>query len=294
MNQLEWTTLNRLEAGGIEVQLRQFTLSEPYTVYTSDGRATLGLVLPPYPSKGAVRYEALGSSYHDIGKIHLTPPYAHCEFVGSGDYFRSVSCLFDAALFQSVTRISGACSAEQLLSSIAIGGESGAALDPILQRMAQEVAAPGFATDTMIEGLGLAALAELARRLNGQSPEKRPVRGRLSMAQLRLLQAYIHDRSGPGPSVSELAQQCGLGRRRFMTLFRATTGQTVRDWVDLQRMEKARRLLTKTSLPLKVIAFDLGFANQGIFSTAFKRMAGVSPSQYREAVCGRTRNSSES
>lgn len=281
MNQLEWATLSRREVGGIEVQLRHFTLSEPFNVYTSDGRATLGLILPPYPSKGAVQYEELGSSFHDIGKLHLTPPHAHCQFVGNGDIFQSLSCLFDASLFQRVTHIPGACNPAQLLSSIDIGGRSGGSLDAIMRRMAQEVQAPGFATDTMIEGLGLAALAELAQHLNGHSGEEMSTRDRLSMAQVRLLQDYVNDRSGPAPSISELAQQCGIGRRRFMALFRTTTGLTVRHWVDVQRMEKARRLLSETKLPLKVIAFDLGFANQGVFSTAFKRMIGISPSEYR-------------
>jgi len=281
MNRLEWDTLNRLEAGGIEVQLRHFSLTNTFNVYTSDGRATLGLLLPPYPRKGAVQYEELGESFYDIGNIHLTPPHAECHFAGSHDIFRSVSCLFDAALFQSVTRISGACNTAQLLSSIDIGGRSGGALDAIMRRMAQEVAAPSFAANTMIEGLGLMALAEVAHHLNSGYGEETPVRGRLNMAQLRMLHDYVNERNGAAPSVSELARQCGIGPRRFMQLFRATTGQTVRSWVDAQRMEKARRLLSETRLPLKVIAFDLGFANQGIFSTAFKRMAGVSPSEYR-------------
>lgn len=286
MNQLEWATLNRREAGGIEVQLRHFTLLEPFNFYESDGRATLGLILPPYPSKGAVQYEELGSSFYDIGKLHLTPPYAHCRFSGGGDIFRSLSCLFDASLFQSVTHIPGPCNPAQLLSSIDIGGKSGGTLDSIMRHMAQEVETPGFATDTMIEGLGLAALAELAQHLNGRPGEESAKRGRLSMAQVRLLHDYVNDRSGPAPSISELAQQCSMGRRRFMALFRATTGQTVRTWVDVQRMEKARRLLTGTKLPLKVIAFDLGFANQGVFSTAFKRMTGMSPSEYRNGDFG--------
>jgi AraC family transcriptional regulator len=286
MNQLEWATLHRREVGGIEVQLRHFTLSEPFNFYDSDGRATLGFILPPYPSKGAVQYDELGSSFHDIGRLHLTPPYAHCRFSGSNDIFRSLSCLFDAALFQNVTHIPGACNPAQLMSSIDIGGRSGGTLDVIMRRMAQEVETPGFAPDTMIEGLGLAALAELAQHLNGQPIAEAPARGRLSVTQVRLLQDYVNDRTGPAPSISELAQQCGIGRRRFMALFRATTGQTVRTWVDAQRMQKAQRLLTETRLPLKVIAFDLGFANQGVFSTAFKRMTGVSPSDYRNGVSG--------
>jgi AraC family transcriptional regulator len=47
-------------------------------------------------------------------------------------------------------------------------------------------------------------------------------------------------------------------------------------------MDQARRLLTETDQPLKMIAYDLGFANQGVFSTAFRRVAGLAPSAYRE------------
>jgi len=47
-------------------------------------------------------------------------------------------------------------------------------------------------------------------------------------------------------------------------------------------MEQARRLLIETDQPLKMIAYDLGFANQGVFSTAFRRVAGLAPSAYRE------------
>jgi AraC family transcriptional regulator len=77
-----------------------------------------------------------------------------------------------------------------------------------------------------------------------------------------------------------------MGPRRFTTLFRESTGQSVRQWVEQRRMDKARRLLAETDLPMKAIAFDLGFASQAVFSTAFRRCAGVSPSTYR-ASCGR-------
>lgn len=281
MNKMEWATLQRREVGGIEVQLRHLTSSEPLHFYSSQGRADLSLMLPPYSKSGFVQFDELGAAFYEVGNLSLALPHTHLQFKASGAEIRSVNCLFDADLFESVTHISDADNATQLLLSMDIGGKCGGTIDTLLRRLAQEVTAPGFAADTMIEGLGLTALAELARHLNGHADDEPPARGRLSMAQLRMLHDYVDNRPGAAPTISELARQCGIGPRHFMALFRATTGQTVRQWVDAQRIEKARRLLTETRIPLKVIAFDLGFANQSVFSTAFKRLSGVSPREYR-------------
>lgn len=282
MNQLEWATLQRREVGGIEVQLRHLTSSGPLQFYSSNGRADLSLTLPPYSRTGAVQVEELGASFYEVGNLSLALPHTHLNFRAPGEEIRSVNCLFDADLFQSVTQISDVGNAAQLMSSFDIGGRCGANIDALLRRIATEIRSPGFATETMIEGLGLTALAELARHLNGAADDDAPPRGQLSMAQMRMLHDYVTEKSGPTPSITELARQCGIGPRHFMALFRATTGQTVRQWVDTLRTEKARRLLSETRIPLKVIAFDLGFANQSVFSTAFKRMAGMSPREYRK------------
>jgi AraC family transcriptional regulator len=281
MNQLEWATLHRREVGGIEVQLRHLTTSEPLHFYSSYGRADLSLMLPPYSKSSAVQVEELGDSFYEVGNLSVALPHTRLQFKACGQEIRSVNCLFDADLFRSVTRISETGRPEHLLSSIDIGGRCGEIIDSLLRRIAQEVQAPGFASDTLIEGLGLTALAELARHFHAAAGDQLPPRGRLSVAQMRMLHDYVENRPGAAPTISELARQCGIGPRHFMALFRATTGQTVRQWVDAQRIAKARRLLTQTRIPLKVIAFDLGFANQSVFSTAFKRLAGVSPREYR-------------
>jgi AraC family transcriptional regulator len=49
------------------------------------------------------------------------------------------------------------------------------------------------------------------------------------------------------------------------------------DW----RMERARFLLLQTDLPLKEVAFRLGFANAANFSTAFSKEMQLPPGQFR-------------
>jgi len=49
------------------------------------------------------------------------------------------------------------------------------------------------------------------------------------------------------------------------------------------RVERARHLLRETDEPVKSIAQRVGYANQFAFSTAFKRVTGLSPQSCRDA-----------
>jgi len=51
-------------------------------------------------------------------------------------------------------------------------------------------------------------------------------------------------------------------------------------------MEQATRLLAGTGLPIHEIAERVGYVSQHYFSTAFKKMFGVSPNQYRRGETG--------
>ncbi len=286
----EWTTLRSAQVPGIEVQLRRYDLPRPTDFVTREERPILSLMLRPQATRRIGRYEDFGAAYHGLGAIVFTPARVDCRFQGDGGHPLVLSCLFDEALFRRATALDGDWNAGQLQTTFDLGGHAGGPLDPVLRRLVHELEMPGFASATMIEGLGLTALAELARRLGGAEPPAPDRRGGLSPAHVRRIASYLEEAAGRAPSITDLARQCGMGPRRFTTLFRESTGQTVRQWVEQRRMDKARRLLAETDLPMKAIAFDLGFASQAVFSTAFRRCAGVSPSTYR-ASCGRGRAS---
>lgn len=52
--------------------------------------------------------------------------------------------------------------------------------------------------------------------------------------------------------------------------------------VTRARIRKAAQLLDSTSLPIHTIAERVGYETQHYFSTAFKKMMGISPAQYRK------------
>jgi len=83
------------------------------------------------------------------------------------------------------------------------------------------------------------------------------------------------------PSVGELAKFCGLSRSRFAELFHLHTGQTVGEFSEKQRLDRAVHLLRYTSMSVTEIADQLGYSSLFYFSLRFKRALGWSPRAYR-------------
>ena len=82
-------------------------------------------------------------------------------------------------------------------------------------------------------------------------------------------------------SVAELANLCGLSASRFAHRFRAAFGEPPRRWIERQRIERARQLLTTTNAPIAEIAADVGFADPFHFSHRFRTVVGIPPSRVR-------------
>ena len=79
----------------------------------------------------------------------------------------------------------------------------------------------------------------------------------------------------------QLAAIAGISPRQLNRLFRVKIGQSTMRFYRHLRLEKARNLLTNSSLRITAIALATGFANSGHFSTAFLQRYGAPPSAYR-------------
>lgn len=91
--------------------------------------------------------------------------------------------------------------------------------------------------------------------------------------------AFI-ERPNVKSSVDEWAGALRLNRRSFTRLFRNETGMSFAKWRQQACLAMAlQRLVAGTSVT--EIALDLGYDSPASFSTMFRRVLGVAPSQYR-------------
>ncbi len=64
-------------------------------------------------------------------------------------------------------------------------------------------------------------------------------------------------------------------------VFCRESGISLREYINLCRIEEAKRLITDPGKSLTWIAFEVGFESAQYFSTVFKRTTGVSPYLWR-------------
>jgi AraC family L-rhamnose operon regulatory protein RhaS len=99
-----------------------------------------------------------------------------------------------------------------------------------------------------------------------------------------LLEAYLawlHRNFYESLSLEEAAAATGMSRRTFTNRFKARTGTTWLDYVNVLRIRHAEALLKQTDKKITSIAFQCGFDDLTTFYRAFKRIKGVHPSQLR-------------
>lgn len=85
--------------------------------------------------------------------------------------------------------------------------------------------------------------------------------------------------NSPAPSLASLARQVGINRNKLAVGFKHVFGVTVGELDREVRLSRARTLLERDRLPVRVVATLVGYADPGSFSKAFKILYGVLPSE---------------
>lgn len=106
-------------------------------------------------------------------------------------------------------------------------------------------------------------------------------RRRRAYLRFREALAYIDAHLAEPPRVSELARVSHLERTYFSRLFQSQMGVKPAAYILRRRIEKAKQRLWTTEEPLRAIAESLGFSDAFHLSKSFKRLVGMSPSDFR-------------
>lgn len=96
------------------------------------------------------------------------------------------------------------------------------------------------------------------------------------------VKAYVAAHLQDPFSLEDLTALSGLSTSYFVRQYRATTGRTPMDDARQLRLEEARRLLVKTSLPLYAIANQVGVPDVYYLSRLLKDHFGISARKLRE------------
>lgn len=133
---------------------------------------------------------------------------------------------------------------------------------------------------TFRSGDELAALGYLLRIISALSVGNRSVLSETDKA-VRSAADYINKHYTEEIDYEALAANCNLSRSRFTHIFSDVFGAPPTQYQQNMRLEQAIELLQFSKLSVSEIAHRCGFRDPLYFSRVFRKVKGVSPTEYR-------------
>lgn len=102
-----------------------------------------------------------------------------------------------------------------------------------------------------------------------------------------IINAINANLENPSLNIEVIMEMFSISNRALQNLMHQMTGTTFMNYVNAQRMERARQLLVNTDMPIREVALACGYPVLNTFYKAFQRTFAVTPNTMRTdgAVC---------
>ncbi|MCI8835876.1 MAG: helix-turn-helix domain-containing protein [Ruminococcus sp.] len=150
-------------------------------------------------------------------------------------------------------------------------------------QQAMNLGARGYMTKPSRTGEILKKLSEMADELEkqkGQKPEyeRAGLGGTVNRAREYMNENYMKDLT-----LQKVAEAAGVSANYLSTLFTQERGESFVECLNQIRIEHACIYLNQNYYKIYEIAYKVGFKDEKYFSRVFKKVTGVSPSEYKRA-----------
>lgn len=99
--------------------------------------------------------------------------------------------------------------------------------------------------------------------------------------QIRKALRFIHDFYDTNITVKSLAEMAGLSASYFGTRFKNITGFSVKEYINMIRVNNAENLLLHGEFSINEVIYKCGFEDSFYFSRVFKKLKGYPPSKIK-------------
>jgi transcriptional regulator GlxA family with amidase domain len=98
---------------------------------------------------------------------------------------------------------------------------------------------------------------------------------------VRSCEQWLKDNYTARNALQQAVTQANIPERTLKRRFKAATGTTLIEYLQNLRIEEAKRLLEAGQMPVDDISIEVSYEDQSFFRRLFKRLTGLTPSQYR-------------
>lgn len=217
-----------------------------------------------------------------VRAVGLLPPGRAIRLFPVEKPLRVLHCMFEEDYFEGATQTTPEQWKRHTGSLVAIRNQR---LEILMQEICAELEQPGFGREALIGAVATMILVELGRYIRELERKSARNPGGMPLApwQLRRIQERIEASAQQGyPALEELAEICGISQGHLARSYKASTGWPIHKFIAEERMQAARRLLAETQLSCEEVSLQLGFKSPTYFSTAFRRMTGKTPTEFRK------------
>ena len=99
-----------------------------------------------------------------------------------------------------------------------------------------------------------------------------------------LIDHHLSDEEEGRVALRAVARAVRMSYFHFSRAFKQSMGMTATNYIAERRIERAKKMLEETEMPISEIALRSGFSSQSHFTTAFRRLAGATPKAFRAAL----------
>jgi transcriptional regulator GlxA family with amidase domain len=132
------------------------------------------------------------------------------------------------------------------------------------------------------EALRIAKVYLLKWHSEGQLPYETLVRNNPHAdSVVRNCENWLAEHYTEGGAVHKVVELSDVPERTIKRRFKIATGSSLIGYLQNLRVEEAKRLLEAGELPVDEISFAVGYEDPSFFRRLFKRLTGLTPSQYR-------------
>jgi AraC-like DNA-binding protein len=225
---------------------------------------------------------AVREAFPRVRSVAFLPPGCLVRVYPMEQSYRVLNFSFDKTYFEQVTDFAMDLWKKNARALVSIRNMR---LEMMMQEVYAELVRPGFGHELLIEAAGTMILVEFARY--GQHLERSDNGNSsgqgLAPWQLRRIHERIEASLEIGyPRLGELADVCGISQSHLMRSFKISTGWQLHKFIAAERLNAAKRMLASGNFDSKEISTRLGMGNPAYFATSFRRMTGMTPTEYRK------------
>lgn len=134
------------------------------------------------------------------------------------------------------------------------------------------------------ESLGVALAHYLIRRYSVRASRERGHKGGMPTARLNRVLDFLRQNFAKETRLWELAELAGMSPHYFCDLFKKSTGFSPHQYLLQYRIGRAKIFLRSPQFGISQVAKATGFVDQSHFTKVFRRIVGVTPTQFRQKL----------